>query len=237
MKKTAIFLIIILILNAFTDLKAQGKLRFGAKAGFNFSTLTTPHELFKLRPGFSAGAFVKYKLNDLLGIGLEPTYSMTGANKIDPLSIHFSDELLLNDFTGIPFKQHDLKFSTINLPIIATMDMKAGGMGLRLIAGASLDFILSTTQYSFREDVSIGETWLGNSSTASDVSKRFNYNDLAGIIGVGSEFSAGKMDLSVDVRYHHGFTDINNVAGKPIIKTRGFSLNVCVGLNKLILGK
>jgi hypothetical protein len=237
MKKTLILLSIILLFTAFTPVKAQEKIKFGIKTGFNLNTLTSPNETFSFRPGFSAGAFFQYKVSDFLGIGIEPAFALTGANKIDPLAIHFADELSLNDVYGVPFKQHNLKFTTSELPLLVVYYMKVGSMGLKFIAGASFNYIFATTQYSFKEDVTIDETWLGNSDFKYDVSERFDSYDIPGIIGAGTEFPVGKLDLSVDFRYHHGFMNINNVVSKPKLTTRGFSLNVCVGLNKLIIKK
>lgn len=232
MKKTAILLSAILLFTAFTDIKAQSKLRFGVTAGFNVNTLISPYDSFNFRPGFSIGAFVQYKITDFLGVGVEPAFALTGANRIDPLSIHFSDEVLLNDVYGVPFKRHNIMFSTVEVPVLATYSLQVKSVGINLIAGPSFNFILGTTEYCLKENMtSFPIEMAGNPYVVTDVSDRFTVCDIPLVVGVGFEFLLGGNNLSIDLRYHNGFMDINNVESKPYLLTRGFSLNLCFGIN------
>jgi hypothetical protein len=234
MKKIVVLLGVILLFTAFTDLKAQSKLRYGVKTSFSVSTLISPYDTFNLRPGFSVGAFVKYGITDYLGVGFEPAFALSGANKIDPLAIHFADEVLLNDVYGVAFKKHNLKFSTIELPLLVTYNLKLGNMGLTFSAGPSFNFILGTTEYSLKENVTAYPIELaGNPNIVTDVSARFTSYDVPLVIGIGTEFLVGGNNLSIDLRYHNGFMDINNVESKPSLFTRGFSLNISFGLDGL----
>jgi len=232
MRKIAICLVVILLCNAFTDLTAQSKFRFGVKTGFTLNTMISPYDTFNLRPGYSIGAFVQYKITDFLGVGFEPAFSLSGANKIDPLAIHFTDEVLLNDVYGVPFKRHNLKSTLIELPLLATYTLELGSIGINFTAGPSFNFILKTTEYSLKENVTGFPIELaGNPNILTDVSDRFTSYDVPLIIGIGTEFLLGGNNLSIDLRYHNGFMDINNVESKPYLLSRGFSLNACFGLN------
>jgi hypothetical protein len=232
MKKTAIFLGVILLFTAFTDIKAQGKFRFGVKTGFNMNTLVSPYDTFNLRAGFLAGVFVQYNVTDYLEVGFEPAFALSGANRIDPLSIHFTDEVLLNDVYGVPFKRHNLKFSTIELPVLVTYSLKLGSIGINFDAGPSFNYILGATEYSLKENVTAYPIELaGNPEIATDVLERFAPYDLQLIFGIGAEFLVGGNNLSIDIRYHNGMMDVNNVESKPYLLTRGFSLNLCFGLD------
>ncbi len=231
MKKSILILGIISLFTAFTIVKAQDKLKYGIKTGLNVSALSSPDNTSSLGPGFAAGAFIQYQVLNFLGIGVEPAFMLMGVNKIDPYTIHFQDELLFYDVDGLPkkFKQHNLSFTTFDLPLFAIYYLKGGSGGLKFIVGTSFNYIVKSTQYSFKEDAVIGDKWIGGSAIKSDVSERFVAYDIPGIIGVGKEFTLGTLNFSVDIRYHHGFRDINNVDSKPELKTRRLSLNVCVG--------
>lgn len=232
MKKTAVLLSAILLFTAFTDIKAQSKLRYGVTTSFSINTLISPYDSFNFRPGFSIGAFVQYKITDFLGVGFEPAFAMSGANRIDPLSIHFTDEVLLNDVYGVPFRRHNLKFSSIELPLLATYSLQVGAVGINFSAGPSFNFILGTTEYCLKENMTAYPIELaGSPHIVTDVSDRFTAYDIPLVIGVGTEFLLGGNNLSIDLRYHNGFKDINNVESKPYLLTRGFSINLSFGIN------
>jgi len=232
MKKTAILLSAILLFTASVNIDAQSKLRFGVKAAFSTSNLVSPYDTFNLRPGFSVGAFVQYKITDFLGVGFEPVYAISGANRIDPLSIHFTDEVLLNDVYGVPFKRHNLMFSSIELPVLATYSLQVGSVGINFTAGPSFNFILGATEYCLKENMTSFPIELaGSPHIVTDVTDRFTYYDIPLVVGVGTEFLLGGNNLSIDLRYSNGFKDINNVESKPYLLTRALSLNICFGLN------
>jgi hypothetical protein len=138
----------------------------------------------------------------------------------------------LNDVYGVPFRRHNIQFTTIELPLLATYSLHVGNVGINFSAGPSFNFILGTTEYCLKEDVTAFPIELaGNPLIITDVSDRFTAYDIPLIVGIGTEFLLGGNNLSIDLRYHNGFMDVNNVESKPYLLTRGFSVNLCFGFN------
>jgi len=230
---------LLLITSAFYSVHAQDAYKFGIKAGFLTTSISSPDDTYGLRPGYSIGAFFEYNVLDILGVSIEPAFTMKGSNDIDPLTIYDPYSPKLYDYLNqqpYSFKQHNLSYSTIELPLLVSYKLKlGGGMDFKVFGGSSIDFILKGTHYAIQEGVTVGESWLGDSGDASDITNRLSAYDVTGIIGLGTDFEVGDIDLSIDLRYQRGFADINNVAGKPNLNSNCFALTVGVGLNKLFL--
>ncbi len=237
MKKSTIFTVLCAFL-LINTINAQD-MKFGVKGSFLMSTIASPDDGFsKLKPGYSAGVYFQYNVLDILGVSFEPVYSLKGANDIDALYIYdeYSPKLwnpVLNE--PIEYEQHNLSLTTFELPVLIQLNLDFGGAVMRLFVGPSWDIIHAANFESIRKEPSAGDDFVNDIETNVDVTDRFLYNDYSGVAGVGFDIEMDPVDLRIDFKYHHGFTNINNVENKPAIYNRSFGVTVGVGLNKLIL--
>ncbi len=214
-------------------------MKFGVKGSFLTSTISTSNDGFsKLKPGYDVGAYFQYNVMDMLGVSIEPVFAIKGANDIDPLYIYDQYSPKLWDPVAgesIKYEQHDLALSVIEVPILAQFNFEFGGATMRVFAGPSFDFITSANHISYRESASAGDDFVNDIKAESDVTERFVYANYTAVVGVGFDIEMDPVDLRIDLKYQHGFSNINNVENKPAIYTRGFGISVGIGLDKLIL--
>ena len=206
--------------------------QFGVKGSFLTSTLNSQGNGWgKMTPGYDAGIFAQYNISDKFGVSLEPTFAQKGINDFDPYLIYYKGFPLLTDINNEPinYKSHSLVLSVISLPILAQLSMDMGGMKMRLFAGPSFDFISKATHLMEHK---LSETDEGSNSEAV-ATERFKYTDYTAVVGIGFDIEMKPIDLRFDLKYQHGFTDINNVDGKPTLYTRTFGVSLGIGLEKL----
>lgn len=222
------FIIAIMCLILIKPATAQD-IKFGAKAGYLEGTLAVEDgEWQSVSPGYEIGLFGQYNIMDILGVSFEPVFSRQGSFDFDPINIYHEDSPKL-DFE---YKDQKLFISKIEFPVLAQLNMDMG-MDVRLFAGPSFDYISKVTHYTWRDQASIDDDFIYEISNKSEVTERFQYWNYAAVIGVGTDFEVGPVDLRVDVKYKHGFNDINVVQYKPSIYTRYLGVTVGVGINRL----
>lgn len=236
MRKIALYFSAVIVLISINTAHSQ-EINFGAKGSYLLNTFTDDDGMNELLSGYSAGAFVQYKLNDQLGVRLEPAFAVKGAEAIDPLYIYESGSTLLThyflDGTSVEYTNHSVTTQSIEIPLLATFRTQAGGLGLQFSIGPVWDVLLSAKNTKTRE-ATIGGENLGKITSTDDVTDRFGYNDIGAQIGVGIGLPIDPLDIAVELRYRHGFNDINNVEGKPNLTTNSFGVHVLIGLDGLV---
>ncbi len=230
MKKLTIFTVLCAFV-FINSINAQD-MKFGVKGSFLTSTISTGNNVWsKLRPGFDVGGYFQYNIMEILGVSIEPVYAVKGANDINPLYFYDQYSPKFDDAA----KQHNLALSVIEVPILAQLNLDMGGIAMRVFGGPSFDFILGANHITYREEASAGDDFINDIKSEADVTERFVYNNYTAVIGVGFDIEMDPVDLRIDLKYQHGFTNINNVELKPAIYTHSFGISVGIGLDKLIL--
>lgn len=184
------------VLFAFGSANAQD-IKFGAKAGANFSTVkaTLPgaadnfgSQENKMLFGFHVGGFAEFKLSDKFAIQPELLYSMQGS-KYESNGNFFGFS-----FTG----ESDLKMSYLNVPVMAKYYATEK---LFFVAGPQISFLLNAEQDSTFTD-SDGETTTDN---GVDVKDQFKSIDFSLGFGAGYFFTD---NLFAEARYNIGLSNI-----------------------------
>lgn len=188
MKKTILLLAITLGVY-FSSAQAQLLPSFdlGIKGGLNFTSLKSDGSYFSsdTKAGFLAGVWGRV---GVLGLHVQPELYYTTKNST--LKAEGEEE--------------DVKFSTVDLPILLGTKFGLGGIGGRIQAGPLFSFIVDkdNPRNVFDEDIN------------------FKDRSAAFVGGVGLDVSK----ISVDLRYEHGLGNINKNSNKQKLNLWTISL-------------
>ena len=193
------------------------ELKFGAKAGLNFSTLSSPEVSqtqngyttttkmdLGFRTGFHIGAFVEYGFTDRLFVEGGIAYSSQGAkfNSVETKTVNRWGDVI--DSQKIDAKDASVILNQVNLPIWVKYDIA----GFRPKAGLNLGYLA---------DVKAKE----NGKTESqDPEKRFDFG-----LGIGAEYNL-PMGLFFDANFTLGLTNLAAKQSKADIKNRVIQIGV-----------
>jgi hypothetical protein len=172
---------------------AQGlpSFQLGLKGGFNLSKFSTEDTFAsENKQGYYAGIWTRV---GAAGIHLQP-------------EVYYSEKnTVLKNSAGL---QNQVKFSSVDVPVLVGTKIGAAGVGVRLNTGPVISFILNEEQQF--EDA------------ASNIfTGKFKDQNLAWQFGIGADI--GK--LNVDLRYEMGLSDLNK-AGYPDTKLNMFTLGI-----------
>lgn len=149
--------------------------QFGIKAGTNLSKLSTENTFSSdNRAGYYAGIWTRI---GAAGIHLQPELYLSGKNTT-----------LKDAATGL---ENDIKFTSLDLPILVGTKIGAAGIGVRLNTGPVVSFILNDDQ-SFGQ--AAGSAFRGN----------FKGQNFAWQFGAGLDIK----NLGIDVRFEQGLSKI-----------------------------
>ena len=149
--------------------------QFGVKAGTNLSKLSTENTFSSdNRAGYYAGIWTRI---GAAGIHLQPELYLSGKNTT-----------LKDAATGL---ENDIKFTSLDLPILVGTKIGAAGIGVRLNTGPVVSFILNDDQ-SFGQ--AAGSAFRGN----------FKGQNFAWQFGAGLDIK----NLGIDVRFEQGLSKI-----------------------------
>jgi len=149
--------------------------QLGLKGGANLSKLSTEGTFnSENRAGYYAGLWARI---GAAGIHLQPEVYLSGKNST-----------LKQSGSGL---ENEVKFTSMDVPILIGTKLGAGGIGLRLNTGPVVSFILN-------EDQSLGD------AAGSAFSGNFKDQTLAWQFGTGLDL--GK--LGIDLRYEQGLSKI-----------------------------
>ncbi len=203
MKKLLVFA----VLAAFSSVVTaqEEKIRFGAKAGVNFTTIVGDGtDDVDGRTGFHIGAVVEIPIAEKFAFQPELVYSSQGFG----LNI-----ITFDDFLGAIPIESTTKLDYINVPLMAKYYV---AQGFSLQAGPQVGFLVS----SKAEADAIG------------LSTEIDIDDLIKTIDFGLNFGAGyqlDMGLFFDARYNLGLSNINDGFGSDLVKNQNAVLQLSVG--------
>lgn len=232
MKKTLNLLMVLMACNVIT-LTAQD-MKFGIKTSLLGSSFSTPENgLYNFRLGYSIGGFFQYNFLDNLGVSIEPAFAKKGANKFDAYIIYDPySPIFWDGTTPIEYSQHAISMTVIELPVLGQFIMGKGGNGVRIMAGPSIDFISKVIHTKSRINPLASDS-SEEIESSGDVTERFKYVDYGMQAGVGFDMELDPVDISVELKYRFGFSDINNVKGKTSLRNQNFGITLGIGLDKL----
>jgi hypothetical protein len=154
--------------------------------------------------GFGGGARLIYNFTDMFGIQPELLFNQRGA----------SEEVGEAEFA--------VTMNYLHVPLLARIQMPMdGGITPKFLVGPSIGYYLSGSATVDGED-------------AGDA---FNDDDVAALeigvdVGAGLDYDLGGGSLSLDLRYHRGFTNISDAdTGDLDVSTVNTGFDVLLGYN------
>ena len=176
MKKIVLPFLVLLCISTMSYAQVIPSFQFGLKGGLNLSKFSTENT-FKSdnQAGYYAGIWTRI---GAAGIHLQPELYISGKNAT------------LTNSSGI---ENEVKFTSLDLPILVGTKIGAAGVGLRLNTGPVISFVLS-------EDQSIGQ------AASAAFNGEFKNQNFAWQFGSGLD--VGK--FGVDLRYELGLSKLNS---------------------------
>ncbi len=173
------------VLGTITTAVAQQQLKFGPKAGLNFSNLSKGSDFSetKMRTGFHVGAVAEIKFNDKFSIQPEVVYSTQGSE-------------VTNVLIGNSAAVSTIKNDYINVPIMAKYYIVDG---FSVEAGPQVGFLMKS------ETEGTVTSPLGSVSNTIDTKDNYNGVDFGLGLGLAYDLPVG---LFVNARYNLGLSDI-----------------------------
>ena len=205
-KVAAILLAIVALAASATYAQVTG----GFKIGDNWADLAEDDEEFDTednldkRTGLAVGAFVDVPVAPGFSFQPEFLYSQKGAK--------FEDSFTGEDVT--------IKYDVFQIPLLAKFNFGANDAPVQgfVVAGPGLAFRM-------KSEIDYDET----DELDEDIEDETESFEFSGIIGGGVKFGLA----SVEIRYDHGFTNLNSVEGDTFeIKSRTFSVLFGVGFGR-----
>ncbi|MFD2562170.1 porin family protein [Aquimarina rubra] len=179
----------------------EEKIRFGAKAGLNLSSITGDFtDELSMRTSFHVGALVEIPLSDKFALQPELMYSAQGAK------YEFSEPGFTDEST--------IKLDYLNIPVMAKFYPVEG---FSIQAGPQLGVLLSAKDK--------GEDSIGGEYD-DDIKEFISSIDLGLNFGVGYQLEAG---IFFEGRYNLGLTDINDENTSDDFSQRNSTIQFSVG--------
>lgn len=169
--------------------------QFGVKGGMNLAKFKTKDTFSSdNKGGYYGGVWARI---GGAGIHFQPELYLSGKN---------SNLVTLTGQTGL---ENEVKFTSLDLPLLIGTKIGAAGFGVRLNTGPVLTFMLDERQ-----------------KFASAASSAFDgdFKDATVALQVGVGLDIGK--LNIDGRYEYGLSEINSAAGYPTTKLNLFTIGV-----------
>ena len=169
-------------------------IKFGIKAGANFSTLTgdAVADDVEMKPGFHAGGLVEIKFTEMLSLQPEVLFSYQGAKTSDR-----EDDLAGN----ISRTESKVNLSYINVPVMLKF-YPVNGFFIQ--AGPQIGFLVSAKSKNESTFTDPGNLTT-NQSTEVDIKDDLKTVDVSFNAGLGYDFTP---NLFIDARYSFGLTNV-----------------------------
>jgi len=186
------------------SVNAQESIKFGIKAGVNFSTFGGDADNADSRTGFHAGAVAEFKLSENFSVQPELLYSQLGAKT----------EYNESDGLGIYRVEETAKYDYIALPILAKYYIIEG---LSIEAGPQVGFLINAKGET---KISAGGESGTSEADVKDLTKSVDFGVAAGLaydLPMGVFFQA---------RYYAGLSNTYDGEGNADIKNSAFQISV-----------
>lgn len=200
MKKTGLLVMVLLLVSA--SAFAQGIVAKGIKVGMNIANLKGDDaEDMDAVTGGVFGAFITYKLNEMISVQPEVLFSMKGT------SYEWSYTESYGWYEEVEKQEVTYSLNYLEIPVLVQYQLPAfGSIQPNVYAGPSLGFNIGATyeaEYSYKEYEDGVVVYEENFSGDGDI-------DDAEDIDLGLNFGAGaKFDqLTVDALFNIGMTDV-----------------------------
>ena len=180
-------------------LNVKGQIAVGAKAGINFNSFRG-NKSFDVIPGYSIGAFGKYKALDFLSARLEVLYAQQGANLLD---YSLMGELKRNHAV--------VRFHTLQIPVIAEFGLPALSeetLQPKVLLGGFYSFVMSATE-PHENEARLGGYDPIKYNGYSDVSAQFADKQYGWLIGAAAEIKVFATPVALEFRYNHNLNPIS----------------------------
>ncbi len=210
-------------------------LKYGIKGSFTETNFYAEDVDTKFGPGYAAGLFVQYNISEAFAVSVAPAYAVKQVNNADYTYYFDKYSTKFWDMTTgepIPYKSHNIVNTVIEVPLVANLMLNMGNLTVRPFAGPTCDFILSSSMVSTRGS-SVSDNVTDEIVTSEDITDRVPYYDLGAIGGVGIDIKTDVGDISAEVYYRRGFSDLNNVEFKNALYSNTFGVSVGFSLEKL----
>lgn len=210
MKKILSLLLVVLLLTTYSNIQAQTKISFGARAGLSFNNLSFDPDLQagvtkSSRTGFKFGALAEIGFVPMLAIQIEPMF-VTGAGAQASSAVG----------------QETIKLSFIEIPILLKFKIPISGpVSPYVFAGPNFVIISSANDLTEPKGQTSIETDL------KDYTSSFNF---ALDFGAGAGFKVAPLTvIMLDIRYSLGLSNAFNDKGKQsfgftYVKTTAFQI-------------
>ncbi|MBE9583746.1 PorT family protein [Mucilaginibacter sp. JRF] len=177
MKKFTLMLAFFFGATYFASAQLIPNFQFGAKAGVNLSSFNLSNNTFDAgnRAGYLGGFWARV---GGLGFHFQPELYLTGKN------------VKIEQSEGGVTAVNNVKFTSIDLPLLVGTKVGAFGFGGRFYTGPLVSFKIN-------DDQSFGNA-VGNAVTLTDIKNQ----NFAWQVGAGVDIR----DLSIDLRYEYGLT-------------------------------
>jgi hypothetical protein len=200
MKKTGLLLIVLLVVSA--SAFAQGIVAKGVKVGMNIANLKGDDaEETDAVVGGVFGAFVTYKLNEMISVQPEMLFTMKGTS--------FEWDYTESYGSYVMTEKEDVTYSLsyLEIPVLVQYQLPAfGDIQPNVFAGPSLGFNIGAiydVDYSYEEYEDGELIYLESYSGDGDI-------DDVEAVDLGLNFGAGAKynQFTVDARFNIGMTDV-----------------------------
>ncbi len=200
-----------MLLTAFSFNTQAQVLGYGVKLGSSFSYFSEDFELDGGNPGLVIGGFVNFTPIELLTLQGEIQYHLQRA-RIEGVPKENPNEIDALSYTSV--ENQNVSLNTVEVPLLATVDLPLGGVKLRAGGGASAAynfFAWSKTELNLHYKDGTSLTAKGGEDVTSDF-RRWLYAGIA-TVGFETDISAGFFtSLNVDFRYRQGINEIESGA-------------------------
>ena len=181
-------------------------MKFGVKAGLNVASISGAEQAKSLI-GVNGGVFAEFKIADKFAVQPELLFSMQGAK--------FSYSNSFGGYTVSATGKSALNY--LNIPVMAKYFVTEQ---LSLQAGPQIGILLSATDTT---DITSNIPGATNESTSTDSKSAYNTTDFGLNFGAGYDITE---NITVDLRYNLGLSELAKTAGSTATKNNVFSVNL-----------
>lgn len=195
-----------------TESSSESKIGFGGKVGLTTSSFIDFNDSTYSDYGLggSIGGFVTYQINEMFFVSGELSYIKRNVKNIDQSLIFDTNSPL---FSGdyIVSTKSDIILNNIEAAVKINAYLPTGDKSFKpkVFVGTSIGDIIRANAITERKFNVDNETTL----TKDNVTERFTRLDYTFIIGCGADINAGDYEITVDLDYKYGMSNINNVSG------------------------
>lgn len=188
------------------DVGGTGTLAYGAKAGVGTSSLGDAGTTYS----YEAGGFVKYGLNDLMAVGGEVLYRLSGG-AINKDYSRYAPPTTLN------YQNRSLELQSVSVPVWVSYSLGTSGtISPGVYLGGAYDYIFAAHEVFdkvfIQPDATTSMILLGQRENVGSNYEQHRFSALAGFF---VDIPTDKFVITPEIRYYHTINDIS-LQGAPL---------------------